>query len=678
MSALDRNKIFFGLLHYIFSEQKNVDWALKTSLVNFTGINSTVTDQKYEKESLSDDIIDYINSVKPYHVQFEQFIEKYSNKTDVCNIEAQDECNIEVGMRFDSVCKEVDEQGSMSDIEYMDTTAANRLWYIKHNVLTDDEMKAYLEDVLNCHFKGITVEGGEFDIDNFGYDTFLYDNQLYDAPTVSADYYITDSTEKSSLLTFPYEKSYIIAGVSTFSLKKFDKIGNLTVYRNGVEEEFSYNDNTKILSVFTKVKKDDKIYIINEYDGVRSGLVYAVTSFKESTDESDIRQFVDVNNTVFTIPDSKYGTRKTIVHIEYPNGTRIPTYNYERTSEGLLLKDELKEGYHVIITVIDYGQLYDKIYTYEDCYGQSNNLITLDGNEFLRPFYEQNRPSELIAVYPNEDLKICTESNGTISSLFNVDHKGENSDIVISKSMITELARELNIGDKTIRVKNIKKLKLPYVDDSDVKIPGKILIGSEIIEFYDYDASENLLKSIRRGSGGSYITEKHLKGSTVYTYNEQTKKVYDYTLPSISAVCLNGNQEYEIPNGYKSESKLTVWKKSHISLLTDIQKDGESFTIDSNNIILPNSSKNRKGILYVNGDKVLFETITTNRKKGVYTYTISNYVADKDYSANSSYIYSASPEKLSVKDYTISEDKTHIILNEKPLDNEIIIVENEL
>ena len=78
MSALDRNKIFFGLVHYILSEQKNVDWILKTSLVNFTGINSTVTDQKYEKKSLSHDIIDYIHQVKPYHVQFEQFIEKYS------------------------------------------------------------------------------------------------------------------------------------------------------------------------------------------------------------------------------------------------------------------------------------------------------------------------------------------------------------------------------------------------------------------------------------------------------------------------------------------------------------------------------------------------------------------------------------------------------------------------
>ena len=40
MSILDKNKIFFGLIHYVFSEQDNVDWAFKTSLVNFTGINA--------------------------------------------------------------------------------------------------------------------------------------------------------------------------------------------------------------------------------------------------------------------------------------------------------------------------------------------------------------------------------------------------------------------------------------------------------------------------------------------------------------------------------------------------------------------------------------------------------------------------------------------------------------
>lgn len=195
MSALDRNKIFFGLVHYILSEQKNVDWILKTSLVNFTGINSTVTDQKYEKKSLSDDIIDYIHQVKPYHVQFEQFIEKYSNKQDNCNILPQDDCNIEIDVRFDAVTNEVDEQ-NLSDIQFMDTHAANRLWVCKHKDFNDDEMKSYIDDILNCHFKGIEVDGNEFDIDKFGYDTFLYDEKLYDAPTVSGDYYISDMTEK--------------------------------------------------------------------------------------------------------------------------------------------------------------------------------------------------------------------------------------------------------------------------------------------------------------------------------------------------------------------------------------------------------------------------------------------------------------------------------------------------
>lgn len=671
MSALDRNKIFFGLVHYILSEQKNVDWILKTSLVNFTGINSTVTDQKYEKKSLSDDIIDYIHQVKPYHVQFEQFIEKYSNKQDDCNILPQDDCNIEIDVRFDAVTNEVDEQ-NVSDIQFMDTHAANRLWVCKHKDFNDDEMKSYIDDILNCHFKGIEVDGSEFDIDKFGYDTFLYDEKLYDAPTVSGDYYISDMTEN---LPYNYVKSYVEPGITTFFIGD-ENIGTLKVYRNGKNEKFNYDNG--IITIYQSLNVNDKIIIENKIDGLRNGYVFACTSFKEYDDGDNFGKIVDLGTSEFKIPASQFGSRKVLVHIQYPNGTRIPTYNYERISNGIKLKDDLKEGYHVIITVVDYGELYDKIYTYEDCYGQSNNVISLDGNEFLRPYYEKKRPSELIATYPLTNLKIYIEEGNRLKSLYEIDYKNDNKEITISKTMTTKLKQDLNEGDKVIYVDNIKKLKMPYVNNSNVKIPGKILINSEIIEFYDYDEKENLLKSIRRGTAGSYMAEKHLKGDAVINYNDQTLKYHNHNVPAITTLCSNGQTMFEIPKNFVSNDKINVYYKPIIHLLSDISNESDFFIIDSDNIEQPNEVINKKGYIFINDDIIEFDNIQKIRNKSDVTYKISGFIINKDYYQNNSVIYGAKPQLLSNSEYIISDDKKNIILKNPTKKGEVIIVENEV
>lgn len=672
MSALDKNKIFFGLIHYILSEQKNVNWILKTSLINFTGINSTVSDKKYEKKSLSDDIIDYIYQVKPYHVQFEQFIEKYSNKQDTCNILPQDANNIELNVRFDSVTSQFDEyKDDDNDIDFMDTHAANRLWVIKHKNFSEEEIKDYINDVLNCHFKGITVDGSNFDIDKYGYDTFLYDEKLYDAPTISEDYYIIDNFEN---IVYPYTKEYVNVGISTLKLNSEKDISQLKVYRNGIEEQFSYNTDTKVLTLKKSINLRDKILVENSNDGIRNGMVFVGISFIESEDGTNIRKFKDINDNKFYIPNNQFDVKKIIVHIQYPNGTRIPTYNYEKVDNYIVIKDELKEHYHVIITVIDYAEIYDKIYNYEDCYGQSNNLISLDGNEFLRPYYEKERPSELLVSYPISNLKIYTYLNDKIKSMNEINHKHDDKKVSISKSMITTLKQDLNVGDKIIMVDNIKKLRLPYTNDSNILIPGKILINSEMIEFYDYDEKENVLKSIRRGVDGSFIAEKHEKNSDVINYNENTEQVYDYYVPYISQIYDGTQNSYIIPEKYISDDRIKVWKHENIELLTDIKLDSEYFIISSNNIDLPILS--RGGILYINDDKIIYNKIEEVKYNNKKAYKISEFNIDKEYSINDSVIHASKPILLNASEYIIND--TTVKLKENPKIGEIITITNEL
>lgn len=599
MSALDRNKIFFGLIHYILSEQSNVDWILKTSLVNFTGINSTVDNKKYKQNSVTEDIIDYIYQVKPYHVTFEQFIEKYSSKQDEVNVSTQEQNNITMYIRYDSITSNVDAQGDMSDYEYMDTHMANRLWYFKHvdfkNIYgNDDKIYEYIKDVMNCHFKGVTVEGGGFDIDKSGYDAFLYDSTLYDAPTLTSDYCLVNYKEN---FQYPYTKNFVKIGLKSFKLDYASEIypTNITVYSEyeGQQSEiknFTITDN--LITFFTPIRKMEKITIVNKVNNIRNGYIFVGHPFIESNDESNLRKFVEIGTNEFPIPDGNLGSKKVTVHIEYPNGSRVPTTNFEKFDNNIIIYDKLEENYHVILTVIDYKQIYDKIYTYEDCYGQSNNVITLDGDKFLRPYYEKERPSELCVSYPINNLMIYTENNsGKIHSVYVADFKDTQYKLPITQTFITKLSQDLNIGDKIIKVDNISKLVMPSIGENNQIKPGKIIINSEIIEFYEFEkdtGNKGILKSIRRGVMGSYLAEKHEKGSNVYTYNDQS--LVDCTSTSLNlSTYINDNTEnkFKIPGTYREANKIAVFKKPYIELLSDITYIGKYFDISSNNIVLP-------------------------------------------------------------------------------------------
>jgi hypothetical protein len=103
MSVLDKNRVFFGLIHYILSEQMNVDWILKTSLIDFVGVSSVLEEKPYKKDSLLDDIVDYITQIKPYHVQFSHYFEHYETASEQVNIPKNDWIEPTIELRFDSI-----------------------------------------------------------------------------------------------------------------------------------------------------------------------------------------------------------------------------------------------------------------------------------------------------------------------------------------------------------------------------------------------------------------------------------------------------------------------------------------------------------------------------------------------------------------------------------------------
>lgn len=699
MSAFDKNKIFFALIHYILSEQHNVDWILKTSLVNFTGLNTTINNKKFKQNSVTDDIVEYIYQIKPYHVQFEQFIEKYSSKQDEVIISPIEQNDITFEIRFDAVTSEVDDMNGMTPLEYMNTHMANRLWYFKRNIFDEDDMKKYINDVLNCHFKGITVDGANFDMDKSGYDAFLYDSRLYDAPTLSNEYCLVDYTEN---LKYKYVKNFVKVGLESLQLPSDDKIlaGNCKVksYYNGEETDIiDFTITNNLLSLYRPIRQYEKIIVINTVKNIRTGYVFVGHPFMESDkfEDSNMRKFVSVGTNTFDIPDGNLGSKKVTVYKIHPNGSKEVILNYEKSGDKIIIYDELKENYRIQLVVIDYRRVYDKIYTWEDAYGQSNNVITLDGNEFLRPYYEAERPSELNVIYPINNLMIYTQTGKTIKSLYNINWKNNQENLPLSQSMSTKLSKDLKIGDKTIEVDDISKLFKPYKTTTDEIIPGKILINSEIIEFHDYEENnkKGILKGIRRASNSSILWENHKKGDVVYAYNEQAATDCSPKSIYISTLFKEGMEnKFIIPSSFIDETKIVVYKKPNIKLLTDIKFNSEYFDIDSDNIKLP--SENELGYMFINDDKVFFKSI----EPIVNGYRIRDFYISREYKANDALIYSFNPVQLLNSEYKIVVNQAmdervyndegdvpyeikykdaYVVLNDEPKPYEVITIGNE-
>lgn len=704
MSALDKNKIFFGLVHYILSEQHNVDWILKTSLVDFTGLNSSVTNKKYKQNSVSDDIIEYIYQVKPYHVQFEQFIEKYSSKQEFVNVDVKDTNNVDIDIRFDAISPDVDNYGKIiketddeiievgivgnihqvvknnnivigyidnyhvhnsdtllgfvkddktaADFEnneigtiedyyhlaydyknnvigyinkdnkvydfngvligqvtetedmrlsFMDTHMANRLWLLKHEDFktiyeNDDEIKKYIEDVLNTHFKGVTIDGSGFEMTKYGYDAFLYEDNLYDSPTITATYCLVNLEED---LGYNYKKSFVKPGSKALLLDSEDNIqtGNVVVnsYYKGEKTELTvFNIENNLLTLFNKMKEFEKIEVIytNE-SGVESYFIFVAHPFIESKDseDGDIRKFVQLGTEIFDMPEGSLSSKTVVVHIEYPNGTRLPTLSFERIGNQLRIFDPLTENSKVVISIIDFGQVYDKIYTWEDAYGNSNSIVTLDGDEFLRPNYEAGRPSELVVTNPSDGLMIYTSNGKKLNSLYEINWKNDQYKMPISATMTTKLSKDLNFGDRIIEIDDMGKLLKPTINSVTKEIePAKILINNEIIEYHEYEqvGKKGILKAIRRAAMGSLLNDKLSAGETVYAYNEQSKTSCSPTSSYISTLIKEDTGNiFLIPEDYKGDDKIYVAKVPLINLLTDITISNDYFEIDSENVCKP-------------------------------------------------------------------------------------------
>lgn len=711
MSVIDKNKIFFGLIHYILSEQKNVDWILKTSLIDFTGISSILEEKPYKKESLINDVVDYVTSIKPYHVQFSHYFEHYETASELIQIPKNDKVETTIHKRFDSIqskpdiikflysiedeLPEGDEYNTLGieifvksnnsfykrvfknseySWEYESDLVHDGIYHISktdryytgknNNLTTDFDKNAFinshlanrlfylglhdldeLKKELHANFKGLEINGHTFNIGDFGYELFDYETHDYDSPTVVYDYCFIDNKEDFESfdkdVNFTYDKIIVPSGEHRFNLPSINTVGKIVkiyIQKDGNKpvqtEDYELKLNQEFgdyLEIYNGLLKNDKaiIGIFNQYKSnegddilkLSSAFVIMGYPFIESSSNILKREFKFLNggDIILKTAVSDSASDKIVIQKQGLDGGKKIFLNYKTSNSDIIINSlDIKSGEHILITSFDYKYLYDKIYMWEDIYGRSNNIINLDGNNFLRAIYESDRPRELVVSHPLNSFTIYEYNDNNECIIYNNNYKNDFLTCNYNISNSTEITNLTYSNDSKSIINEIVVKNSGILEDA----PGKIIINSEIIEYNSIDKKTNTLSKLKRGINGSVLYIDVLSPN-----NKKTHSIGDIVRPYIDDLWIENDKDYsyitytitdpfktiyDCPTGLRENSFVSVKVLNKINLLNTITEKSDRITIDSCNIVDLNTQ-----------DILKYET-TTTKYHGNFSLKLNN------------------------------------------------------
>ena len=87
---LEINEVFFSMLHFVHSQQDQVSWAFKTSFLNIGGYNESLRPVPVQPVDNTQNLLDYIEEVKPYRVKTRDFTRVVTPDIDVANLQVTD------------------------------------------------------------------------------------------------------------------------------------------------------------------------------------------------------------------------------------------------------------------------------------------------------------------------------------------------------------------------------------------------------------------------------------------------------------------------------------------------------------------------------------------------------------------------------------------------------------
>jgi hypothetical protein len=239
------NEIWFTMLKYVHSEQDFVKWAIKSSYFKFVLENDFSKNKLYKKD-LIQDVLDYINDVKPFTSKLRDFVNKFeSNDSMNIALSEQDERKI-ITLNYSDTSSDTDFNGDV---------------VITNTFNTDQNIDIITSDMTTTTYDYI-YDGNGMDYSNEQFSDELVPARIVDSAGIFITRNVTGNTETIDTKRYVIYSDY--RNKLKYSISTNDDISTLTANVLPTDTEIQVADG----SIFefnseTSISQDKGVIWIN-------------------------------------------------------------------------------------------------------------------------------------------------------------------------------------------------------------------------------------------------------------------------------------------------------------------------------------------------------------------------------------------------------------------------------
>jgi len=512
------SELLFECINYIFTEQTNIDWIIKTSYFDVLQNDNSLQQRVSYRPDTFQFVESYVNEVKPYHGKLLNFLSKKSTAIEEANVDMDEQSiTLKTDLVFDRITKSIEILSSGTQAEQLealktrtslttvpDSSAIERVakYYFGEQLTSlitsnADSVDAYLKQVNNiiAPFKDLELNGTPFTIDELGntvgIDKHRYDNDIgWDSDVVQTIYrslfqskngwvagtnYTTTVTTNASgqITSNSYVRYNDLSHFSAWNVANTYAVGDLVLHNSQL---YRCNVNHKNLSSET-VLQNSRWDLVEDYVYFAQNDHVASSSFATDYDAGNWSLVtVQFDGAGFVRPQ----------HEDYPE-EMVPAKVKETLSLTVITYEETSPDY----ADIDQDGNTTETHGYGDQYA-------------FNIFYGQDGRTTYMRLPKATETTLSAEINSNSNTI-----------TVANASVLWDDIDITDPDDSSIVIGTVNKIAGGTVN---VNNPSRIWVGSELIEFTGI--SGNTLTGIRRGVLGTPIQD-HANSTVVRSASSQ-------------------------------------------------------------------------------------------------------------------------------------------------------------
>ena len=550
------NKLFFALLKYAYGEQKQLDWAFKTSYIFVEKEEEDLIEINGFKVDNFDKVLQYFDEVKPYTAKVREYKDGKSPAKEIIGVNAVSD--------FD---KPPYADPSTGNVRILDD-----FLQADSNIIQTNNAYTKYFSISNKSLDPIRHSNTTIKFDRVDYSLLPHDYE----PAVNVATWTANATYPRNSYVVNngvyYKANVDIAGASAFSSTNWTSLGsnisvipvadtsNSAIARNivtlTVQSNAQVQSNTLISASARAFKFNPAIQTqfaaeLNEY--------YSIT---DATSNANVINSSDVEGSIANITTVVNAGKldKTLALVKTGTGG---DFQGETTDANLFTRSygvdtntfQSQIGFNrtgwgtekldVKVDVKNYQGVFNTAITGNEVSFERDGILYdgFDGVTFSRVLYGEERPQELSLIEPletivfrvtshkhlqgNTSLTAASSNASTVKYQMTNNIYGETEFIRIKQdgSTTTTLSANLYTYSSEISVANASVLAKPKA-----RIPGIIWVGTERIEYTARNVNTNKISGLTRGTNGT-STQNWTTGTEVINANS-TEQFDSYPITS--------------------------------------------------------------------------------------------------------------------------------------------------